>query len=335
MSQVSTWYAACSESLDPVLGSWEDKTGSNYKVELDGTGYSCSVVTVRSSGETKYTRGLIKLADKPDGRASCIHWGGKFALELETASSSQIRWKHTDEGTGKDFLWWRSSAAEIATPAGRPPRSNSGRAPSWQDTKAAKYEEALQAWGVSSSPKVISEVQRTPWPSWSEVEHMLPRREIAWPAWAQSETEKLETPSAEDRCTSTTVASSDVTRSKLLDFLLARSDLMPRRKDFLRQSIGGYFSGHLIQEADVDFAIAAADERLYNASGEIHESPLAEHYFSAVRDVASVTTSAGATNEGDLSLDTSENEAAFDPLGRAGASCTVDDDSDISSEHFA
>lgn len=328
MSQMYAGYGS-RESLDLVLGTWEDKSRSTYTVELDATGYSCSVVTVRSSGEKLQTRGLIRLVDKPDGRASCIHWGKMFALDLETASSSQICWKHIDHV--KDFHWWRSSTAEIAAPVAQKPKA--GQAHSWHDIKKTNYEDALQAWGVSSSQNASSDAHRSPWPSWSEVEQRSPLSEMIWPAWARLEEHSAKISSAES---SRALASSDETRSKLLEFLLARPELLPRRKDLLRQCLGGYFAGHIVHEADVEYAISVAEERLCNASGRIYEaSPPPEAYLSSARDVASVTTSPGATNEGELSQEISENEATlFDPLGRAAV--TVDDaESDISSEHFA
>jgi len=93
-----------SPSLAAILGSWKDQNGSVYEVFPDDADYddaygaaegggkssactSATVRTTRNSGESRETKGLIRLHASKRGEV-VIRWAGNYVLDSSPASSS-------------------------------------------------------------------------------------------------------------------------------------------------------------------------------------------------------------------------------------------------------
>ena len=83
-----------------VLGNWVDTCRSEYAVQLDKGGTSCTVTTTRPTGTVKKTRALIRMAGKS------IIWGQNYVLDNGTPCESQLKWLRLDDVRG-DFVWQR------------------------------------------------------------------------------------------------------------------------------------------------------------------------------------------------------------------------------------
>ena len=83
-----------------VLGNWVDTCRSEYEVQLDEGGASCTVKTTRPTGIVRKTRALIRL------EGESIVWGESHILDNGRPQISQLRWLRLGKRRG-DFLWNR------------------------------------------------------------------------------------------------------------------------------------------------------------------------------------------------------------------------------------
>ena len=83
-----------------VLGDWVDTFRTEYKVQLDKGGTSCTVQTTRPTGTVRKTRALIRMAGES------IIWGQSYVLDNGRPCKSQLTWLRLGDVRG-DFLWTR------------------------------------------------------------------------------------------------------------------------------------------------------------------------------------------------------------------------------------
>ena len=83
-----------------VLGDWVDTFRTEYKVQLDKGGTSCTVQTTRPTGTVRKTRALIRMAGES------IIWGQSYVLDNGRPCKSQLRWLRLGDVRG-DFVWTR------------------------------------------------------------------------------------------------------------------------------------------------------------------------------------------------------------------------------------
>ena len=83
-----------------VLGNWVDTCRSEYEVQLDEGGTSCTVKTTRPTDIVRKTRALIRLTGES------IIWGQSYVLDNGRPWKSQLRWLRLGDVRG-DFVWKR------------------------------------------------------------------------------------------------------------------------------------------------------------------------------------------------------------------------------------
>ena len=89
-----------SGAIHRVLGDWVDTFRTEYKVQLDKGGTSCTVQTTRPTGTVRKTRALIRMAGES------IIWGQSYVLDNGRPCKSQLTWLRLGDVRG-DFLWTR------------------------------------------------------------------------------------------------------------------------------------------------------------------------------------------------------------------------------------
>ena len=89
-----------SGAIHRVLGDWVDTFRTEYKVQLDNGGTSCTVQTTRPTGSVRKTRALIRMAGES------IIWGQSYVLDNGRPCKSQLTWLRLGDVRG-DFVWKR------------------------------------------------------------------------------------------------------------------------------------------------------------------------------------------------------------------------------------
>ena len=135
--------------LEKVVGEWGDPKGSRYKVTMDDSGFSCSVVTIRKTGRIQTGRGMIKY----DSKNSCVMWGASYYLEVDENNSANVYWIplrnvqpytwHRLEASVRDDRLLNPSSWEAWKPHERPEEAEEG----WRETSGvARLEDVVGSW---------------------------------------------------------------------------------------------------------------------------------------------------------------------------------------------
>merc|ERR550532_93198 len=106
-----------SRSLQPQLvllcGTWMDPNGTRYTLTLDMDGKSLSVQIARPEGGTSHRQGLIRLAQRPDGKGLGVVWGARPTYVLADPCPTgeemprNLAWVAAAGGFKKGFEWKR------------------------------------------------------------------------------------------------------------------------------------------------------------------------------------------------------------------------------------
>mmetsp|Transcript_62715 Transcript_62715/g.186963 ORF Transcript_62715/g.186963 Transcript_62715/m.186963 type:complete len:318 (+) Transcript_62715:93-1046(+) len=98
------------QALEELCGEWRDTTSSIYQVSMCPSGDRLNVSTRRPrTSRAMFTRGLIRLQEKPDGHGFRIVWGAKasFVLISPNDQLDTVQWASPDNYR-KPFEWRRS-----------------------------------------------------------------------------------------------------------------------------------------------------------------------------------------------------------------------------------
>ena len=101
-----------------LTGRWLDHNipSSMYKVTLESNGLSCSVETVRPSGDIIFTRSLIYLGSIKNDvqKKRRVLWGDKYVLAEAPSAFNIIKWVHKTLGRAC-FVWRRCDGESVSS----------------------------------------------------------------------------------------------------------------------------------------------------------------------------------------------------------------------------